>query len=100
MASDVFDPNEVGTSALPARPALLSLIGHPGLRDVRSKLDCDGASQDQPEVGVPIRKGELLNNPSLKTALQVVDVSFRGRCNGYDVLTMKYMKESAIDIQA
>ena len=29
--------------------------------------DCDGAGRDQPAVALPIRKGELLNDPSPNT---------------------------------
>ena len=50
-ASDVFDPCEVGTARPPARPALSSSIGHPGLRDVRSSRlcpDCNGVGHNPP----------------------------------------------------
>ena len=55
-ASDVFDPCKVGTAALPARTAPLSLIGHTGLRDVRSQPPLSGLRRYSPR---PTSSGTL-----------------------------------------
>ena len=69
-ASDVFDPARSEKQCLPQSLLFCRSSDIPGCAmSVPSHLrpDCDGAGRDQPAVALPIRKGELLNDPSPNT---------------------------------